>query len=239
VYTITSRKPTAEEKKDLAARAKPDVASYGCMSVLGVGTAWVWGKIGGWLGQFISPRASTIGQWLGWIAGAAPLVCLLAVFIPYDRKQRRLASRDHEAQTVTDIHVIHPRVMEISPIGNTAPILAVDIGDDTILYLQGQWLLDYEVYGANGSGGEQHEHMLNGLPAPYSFPSTEFTISRYPHSGEVIGIHVAGEYVAPEAEREAMEREYQFRSSELFSGSLEDIAEILAREHERRKALRT
>ena len=81
-----------------------------------------------------------------------------------------------------------------------------------------------------------HDEFFNGLPTPNSFPSTEFTVSRFPNSGEVVGIRVAGEYVAPECEVEALKSEYEFGNSELLDGLLDDIAGVLVREHERRKS---
>jgi hypothetical protein len=51
----------------------------------------------------------------------------------------------------------------------------------------------------------------------------------------VLGIRIAGKYVAPQAVVEALKFEYEFADSELLQGSLDDIAGVLAREHERRR----
>src|SRR5262245_16561249 len=65
-------------------------------------------------------------------------------------------------------------------------------------------------------------------------PGTEFTLSRLPQSGEVAGIRVTGNDVVPQVAIAALQPEYDFADSELLEGSLDDIADVLAREHERR-----
>lgn len=75
------------------------------------------------------------------------------------------------------------------------------------------------------------EQFLNGLPTPYSFPSSAFTVTRLPHSGRVLSVRVQGAYLPPEKEVETLRQEYEFGDSELFDGSLDDIAGVLARAH--------
>ena len=69
---------------------------------------------------------------------------------------------------------------------------------------------------------------------PPSFPSSEFTIVRFPLL-DVLRIDVSGEYRQPEAIVGAMKREYGFGRLEIFDGSLDEIAGVLAREHARRQ----
>ena len=237
MHTIATRKPTPEEQRLIAGRTKPDIASYGCItSFFAIVPALLLGKLGGWLGRFISPDASTYGQLLGWLLAVIIFVAVLVTFIPYERRQRQRASQDHEAQIIQDIHVTEPRIIEIGLINDNEPILAFEIGENKILYLQGQWLRDCATYGAEPLEGDPHDEFVNGLPEPHSFPSTEFTVSRFPNTGEVVGIRVAGSYLAPATEVEALKPEYEFGDSELLDGSLDDIAGVLAREHERRNA---
>ena len=113
------------------------------------------------------------------------------------------------------------------------PILAFDLGGERILYLQGQWLYDERKYGAPPRNEDPIEDVINGLPHPYSFPSTDFTIARFPHSGEVLSIRVSGCCLSPAADMHALKPEYEFGDSELFDGNLDDIAEVLAQEHAR------
>jgi len=198
--------------------------------------AYLLGNLGSWLAGFISPEAATIGQWIGWALAAIVFVAAIVSFVPYERRRRQRAVQDRQAQMIQDIHVVEPRVIEIGLVSDNEPILAFQIGDNKILFLQGQWLRDSETYGVDASDREPCEQFFNGLPAPHSFPSTEFTISRLPNSGEVLGIRVAGPYLAPGKAVEAMKPEYDFADSELLDGSLDDIAGVLAREHARRIA---
>jgi hypothetical protein len=134
------------------------------------------------------------------------------------------------------ITVSEPRVIEIGAISDNEPILAFDIGDRSILYLQGQWLRDEATYGSPARPGDPLEEFFNGLPAPYSFPSRAFVVTRLPNSGRVLGIRVNGQYVAPEKSVEALRPEYELGDSEIFDGSVDDLAEILAKKHAQREA---
>jgi hypothetical protein len=194
------------------------------------------GKLGGWIGGLISPDAAVYGQWLGWLGAAVMCVVVLVSFIPFERRRRQRAVRDQEAQMLQEIHVLDARAVEIGLISDNEPILAIDIGENKFLFLQGQWLRDPATYEAPGPEGDPDDQFINGLPAPHSFPSSEFTVSRFPNSGEVLGIRVRGSYVAPQTVVEALKPEYEFGDSELLDGSLEDIAGVLAREHECRRA---
>jgi len=215
---------------------KPDYASFGCLIVLSGGAAWTFGKVGHWIGSFSSEDVATYAQWVGWIAGIALGILILVAIIPYGRKQQKLATRDHETHQVQEIHVTDPRVIEVAMVGNVGPNLAVDIGDDKILYIQGQWLYACDIYGAASPENDEGDELFNGLPASHSFPCSEFTISRLQNTGEVLHIHVAGDYLPPEAPVEALKSEHQFQPSELFSGSVDDLASIMDHEHLRRKA---
>lgn len=237
MHTITTRSPSAAEQQLIANRVMPDLASYGCMSLIfGVVPAFLLGKLGGWVGGFISQDASTYGQWIGGVVSAVLLVSVLLSFQRYERRARRWAALDDQAKIIQEIHVVEPRVIEIGLINDNEPILAFDVGDNKILFLQGQWLRDSGIYGTDRPEGDPLDEFINGLPEPNSFPSSEFTISRLPNSGEVLAIRVAGKYVAPHAVVDVLKFEYEFRDSELFDGSLDDMGGVLAREHERRRA---
>jgi hypothetical protein len=238
MHTIATRPPSPTEQRLIAGLTKPNVASWGCLAIIfGIVPALLLGALGGWLGGFISDEASTYGQWIGWILSAILLVSVVFSFFPFERRMRRRAARDQQDRIVQEIHVVEPRVIEIGLINDNEPILAFDVGSNKILFLQGQWLRDAGTYGTDGPEDDSGDEFINGLPAPHSFPSTEFTVSRFPHSGEVLGIRVHGKYAPPQSVVEALRFEYEFGDSELFDGSLEEIASLLAREHEQRKAL--
>jgi hypothetical protein len=186
------------------------------------------------LGSFLSPNAAVVGRWVGVGLAATVLLYALISFIPFDRRLRGRATKDLESQLVEEIHVSEARVVEIGLISDNEPILAFDIGDSKLLLLQGQWLRDEDTYGAERLIGDPFEEFLNGLPAPYSFPSSEFTVIRLPHSGLVLGIRVRGAYLPPSETVEALKPEYEFGDSEVFIGQLEEVASVLASEHKRR-----
>jgi hypothetical protein len=235
MHTIITRSPTPAELQLITGRTKLDIASWGCLTIfLGIAPAFFLGKLGGWLGGFISEDASTYCRWSGWALSAVLFIWSAVTFMPFERRARRRAAQDAREKAVEEIRVVDPRVIEIGLISDNEPILAFDIGDNRILLLQGQWLREADTYGTEGPEGDPFEEFINGLPAPHSFPSSEFTISRFPHSGEVLGIRVCGKYAAPEAEVEALKLEYEFGDSEILDGSLDDVAGVLAREHERR-----
>ena len=57
----------------------------------------------------------------------------------------------------------------------------------------------------------------------------------YGYSGKVLHIYVAVDHLPPEDPVEGLKSEHQFLPSELFSGSLDDIAAVMDREHATRK----
>ncbi|GEM_PF-4502889 len=46
-----------------------------------------------------------------------------------------------------------------------------------------------------------------------------------------MGVKVLGEYLPPETEVDAMRKEFRFRQSEVVSGSLERLPEVLQHAH--------
>jgi hypothetical protein len=145
--------------------------------------------------------------------------------------ERARLAEDADAGIVEEIAVCDPRVIEIGLISDDEPILAFDIGEEKVLFLQGQWLGFESTYDAPELTGDAYEEFVNGLPEPYSFPCNAFTVLRFPHSGLVLSIRVSGPYLAPEKTVEALRPEYEFRQSEVLDGRLDDIGEVLAREH--------
>jgi len=235
MHTIATRPPKQDERRALEGEKRLDVASFGCLTIfLGIVPVFLLGKLGAWIGSFVSEQAVIYGCWMGWAVGLGIFAWALVTFIPYERRQRRRGSKDAADQVVQEITVSQPRVLEIGLISDNEPILAFDIGGQKILFLQGQWLREPYTYGAPRQDTDPEEQFLNGLPKPFSFPSTAFTVTRLPHSGRVLSIRVQGDYLAPEKTVDALRREYEFGDSELFDGALDDIAGALARAHAKR-----
>jgi hypothetical protein len=234
MYTLTTRPATKEETDAIVGNTKAWIVNYGCAALFLGGAALSFGAIGGCVGDLISEQAGTIGQWSGWGLGAIILVGFFIGFSPVMRRAHRKALQDNAERVVEEITVTNPRVVEIGLISNDAPILAFQIDAGKLLFLQGQWLVQYDVYGAPPLDVDGPDDVFNGLPPPHSFPSTAFTLRRLPHSGDVLGIRVQGEYLKPEKEVEALRPEFEFAMSELLDGELDEIAAALLREHQRR-----
>ncbi len=217
-------------------QVKPDAASYGCLTVMfGIGPVVLLALGGGWIAKFVAPAHVGVGRAIGVAAGIAVFLSALVTFIRFELRERRRAAADVKDMAVQEIEVRDPRVVEIGLINDNAPILAFDIGNGRLLFLQGQWLInDDSLYDAPPLKGDAYDEYVNGLPPPHSFPSRAFTLTRLPHSGRVLKIRVAGDYSRPEREVEALRPEYDFGDSELFDGELDEIANALAREHTRR-----
>jgi hypothetical protein len=235
MHTVTTRPPNQEEQRVLQGQKRPDVASFGCLALFfGIIPIFLLGKLGAWIGSFASGQSVIYGRWIGWLVGIGVFGWALVTFNPYARRQQLRGRKDADVQLVQEIAVSQARVVEILLISDNEPILAFDIGDGKMLFLQGQWLRDSSTYGAPQQDDDPEELFLNGLPKPFSFPSTAFTVTRLPHSGRVLSITVRGDYLAPEKKVEALRREYEFGDSELFDGAPEDIAGVLSREHAKR-----
>ncbi len=241
MHTITNRAPKPDELRVIQAQAKPDVASFGCLVLMfGILPGFLLGKLGAWIGRQSSPPLTAEYHLAGWLIGFLVFVFALFKFLPYQRHRRKRARSDASELTVQEISVTNPRVFELFLVDENEPILAFDIGDDKILYLQGQWLRDAETYGAVcDSNSDPEENIVNGLAAPFSFPSSAFTLTRLPHSKRILKIIVQGAYLPPEKKTDALRQEYDFRDSELFEGQLEDLTNILARAYAKQATTRS
>jgi hypothetical protein len=231
-HHITTRPATPRECEIIVNQARFDFVSYGCLTLFfGVVPAVGLGWLGAWIGSFISPDARAFGRYIGWALSVVLLLYALVSFTPFSRRQRKTASKDAEALIVEQIAVSTNTVFEIGLINDNEPILVFDIGSGGLLFLQGQWLREPATYGTEPLSEDPPEEIVNNLPSPYSFPSTEFVIERFPHSGLVLSIQVSGEYLAPQKTVEALKYKYEFHDSEIFTGEIENVAQVLAQAH--------
>jgi hypothetical protein len=236
---ITKRRlPTEDEQRLLELRSKPDRLGCFLVLVLSAGIpAYGLSLLGELLGKLHSPEAAEWGKWAGCFAWAVLFVPLLLNYRRAATAERRLAAKDLVEGVVEEIHVSTKRVVEIGTETGNGPVLAVELESGKILYLQGYWLCEESTYGKAAMKHDPSEEFFNGLPDPYSFPSTKFTISRFPISGIQLGIEVAGAYLAPESIVEARLLEFNLGDTAILDGTLDDIAGFLERAHARRKAL--
>ncbi|GAB5440682.1 MAG: hypothetical protein Fues2KO_10310 [Fuerstiella sp.] len=221
----------------MAALARPDFTSFGCLLLFVAIYVWGLGTIGHWIGIWVSPAVETAALWLGRVAAVGLTIPFVLSVSRYLSQQRRLAQADVKSQLVQEIHVTNPRVIEVAMIGNIGPNLAIELSDESVLYLQGQWLLNESIFRAPVPKNDEGDDRLNGLPDPHSFPSAEFTLTRLPHSGEVLRIDVQGEYQPPGPAVDALKKHYRFQPSEIFSGPITAIGDLMQREHARRTAV--
>jgi hypothetical protein len=237
-HTTTSRPATVEERKVILSQTKQGIALYGCLAVFCAIAAWAISSVGGCLMSLSSPHATNVGLWsrVGATAFVFLILFVLALisFVPFERRLHYRAAEDAAAQHVEELQVLRARVVEIALINDNEPILVFDIGEGRLLLLRGQWLRDETTYGAEPLVGDPYEEYINGLPAPNSFPSTDFTVVRLPHSGRVLQIRVSGAYLKPPDAIAALKPEYEFNDSEVFAGQLDEVADVLAAEHVRR-----
>lgn len=236
MYTIKSRTPTQDENKKLKALCRFDVRSCGCATIFicvapviiftlfSVGIGWIVGRP---LDEML-----IVGPLMGGLFGLFCSIVFLLTYIPRQRSNLRSATEDSKAQCIQDIHVTSSRVIEIDPGNDLEPVLAFEIDGNSILLLKGQWLREDRIYGAKlVEEDEYSDKYHNGLPAPYSFPSNKFTISRFPNSRIVTAIHVQGSYLTPESIQDVVHTGFEsaLGDSELLTGTLDDISGVLSR----------
>ena len=81
------------------------------------------------------------------------------------------------------------------------PAFAIGLEGDRTLLLLGQWLSDPATFGRTRTDltrdDDAGDAFANGLPPPCAFPTGAFTVHRFPVSGDVVRIELAGEYIAP------------------------------------------
>ncbi len=230
-HTITSRRPNAEEQRQIDQLCKPDVVSLGCLfSLLGFIPVTTGGLLLAiWLGWLPQPP-----KYLPWALGAAFLFftpwCLKMYlhFVKDMRQHQRRATTGAKKNSVQVIEVANPRSVEVVPTGAASPCIAIDIGGGKLLYLQNQWLSDNRTYEAPRQRNDPAD-TFNGFPEPHAFPCERFTIARLPSSGDVLWIKPNGAYTEPERRVNALDEvhEHTADDSAFLDGDLDHLAEAL------------
>jgi hypothetical protein len=178
------------------------------------------------------------GRVFGAAATVFGMAILAAVLMPLRRalkRRRGLGQRDAVDMQVERIEVEWPRAALLEPSDDHQdPALCLQIGDDTLLLLVGQWLRDPAVFGAKPPREDPLEDRVNGLADPRGFPSTAFVIERLPHSGTVLRIVVTGPYLDPvRVHVDLLKPDYDFGDSALIRGTLDALGDALAAAHSR------
>ncbi|MCC9606943.1 hypothetical protein LOC68_15335 [Blastopirellula sp. JC732] len=232
------RAATEQELKILAKQAETGKVSYGCMTVLFlIVPAAILYFLGDWFGAIISPEAARIGRWtLPTLALVLYLVILREV-IQSANKLRAQIQRDLDHQEVEEIRVTNA---DVGLIGSARPnsnhALVFGMPDRRLLYVKLlPELFEPTTYGAKDDAAVAKGDVLNRLAAPYSFPSTEFVLRRFPYSGALLGIDVEGDYAPPRNLRPSLRNVQLFRPSEIFTGAIDNITEVIEIEQAQRK----
>jgi hypothetical protein len=122
-----------------------------------------------------------------------------------------------------------PVVVTQEEYNDEGPIYYLDIGDNKVLFLWGQWVYDPHVFpdSAWHSGNEEDE-------GAFPFPSSRFRLHRAPCSGRVLRLELLGTPVKPIKVLKRQEILLSgLRESELLEGSLNELSAAIARVSER------
>ena len=86
----------------------------------------------------------------------------------------------------------------IAPNDSVAPSILLELEDEKYLLLNGQWLLDQDIYGEESKQYyEEDSDIFNGYKEPFSFPATEFELWVSKLDDEPCKIIVLGTYIEP------------------------------------------
>ncbi|MCM8526264.1 MAG: hypothetical protein NE327_07090 [Lentisphaeraceae bacterium] len=231
-HTISLRKPTASEFNLIQKSTKTNYVSIAYLIIIfGVVPFFLFGDLFGWIGSFIEKQE--LGKSFGRLSSFVFFIYFFFQHNKYEKKSKRDSHKDLSLNQVEDISVETDTVYNIELVNDNEPIFAFDIGQGKILYLQGQWIRDYETYGLenDSSVGDVGDEYLNSLPEPYSFPQDKFTVSRFQNTGEVFKIKLEGSYLSPVKEVDVLKDEFDFKSSELFEGNLDNLETVLLYYH--------
>ncbi|MDH5509782.1 MAG: hypothetical protein OEZ32_05430 [Nitrospinota bacterium] len=238
---IIERAPTKKERAIVDFENKPDWASNLFLIFCAVIGSLALGAMVGWLGELLKFPHPERYRYLAWAVGGLLYLFTTVSFNLSDLPRIRNARLDLLSGTVQQIHVKNPTAILLGYNNTVDPLLALDLGEGKILYLYGQWMFDNRIFGApefdqEVLDEENLQKRVNGMPDPYGFPSTEFTLVRMRHCGRVLSVSVVGEYLPPEERTQTLLEPCEYlNESELFDGGIQDIAFLIRAEDTRRK----
>jgi hypothetical protein len=153
-----------------------------------------------------------VGQRFGILFGAGVLVlaaivlaAFLVSFSKYLAPIRGRIRQDVAAATVEVLAITSAVPLSVPATHSSVdPAFAIELEGGRTLVLLGQWLSDPATFGGTqddlaGADDDAGDPFANALPPPYTFPTRAFSVHRFPVSGEVVRIDIAGEYVEPPA----------------------------------------
>lgn len=185
------RKLRAATPAELAQLPKSHEAVGAALFVGGFAAALVWALV----------HLLDVSPYLPTLA-AAVVVTLLMLWVVrrMDGGKRARVRRDRQQGEVEVLELRVERAWELDP-HDTAitPALLVELGEGESLLLMGPWLWEAATFGAPAPASEHEAELqfFNGFAPPFAFPTTELTLTRFPHTGRVTAIRLRGEYLAP------------------------------------------
>ncbi len=225
MLVIAERPPTPEELADAARepsfRDHADTAAWCASPMLALGA---FGVI---IGSLIGLAGGDVGLWpalIGVIVGSPITVLLIWFWVIPDRRARRIP-----LTTIETLRVSDARYAEMEQANDEGPHYFLQVDDDRLLFLTGQWMFDpYVVGDVDGD-------------AP-TFPSRDFALDRDPVSGGVLSLLPRGG-PAPlvrtfRMDELPLEAEFFSGPSVLFDGTLEDLAGAIEAETRARSRIR-
>lgn len=231
-YTSTFDEPTEREKGILRHESHHCWASISTIVVTSfLGGCVALGGLLYWLGGKIGNGYDIIGLWIGVGLGLLILVYSITSFVSFDRKRRSLGILDRRNMKIEILDIRPIAVERIALLNDNEPIFCFQIDDDTLLYMQGQFLYDPHTYGISMPETDPEEDCMSvtGKSGKDSFPNTHFIIRRLPHVGRVTSIALLGEEMTYSDEKDVLKPEYDFSDCCILKGSLLHLSEALER----------
>ena len=238
-HRIIERPPTPAELEVIRNEQKTGLFSFPVLYAFTVLTILVFffGSIGGFIVKHLLSGSPDIFNYVAWAFGAALLSIIALGLYNRGRDRHALARMDAEEGVVQEIWVKDPRALQVGFEDIDDPAVIMDIGDGKLLYCSGQWMHDPRIYGTDAESMTQDpvETRVNGMPDPYGFPATEFTLVRLRHGGTPLSLKITGGYLEPEVNSKLFDSVMSLNDTEIFVGRLEDAEQILYSENARDK----
>lgn len=222
-----------DDERAVAARSA-EGSSSGFVLLLAAGSCVGLALLFGFLASLVSESWRTVGTIVGAACGLALGALFFKGFAKFERELRDRSAADLASGEVEEIAVECDAVVAIeADHSSLIPALALEIGDDDLLVLAGQWLGDAILYGTEDGVAQDdalegfEEIWWNGLRPPHAFPTRRFTVVRLPASGEVLAIRPDGEYLAPTRTVPFDLGRYNPQPSQIVKGTLSDLDRAL------------
>lgn len=213
-YSIRTRALTSAECTAL--RAAPPSTWPGTALVF-----LIWCVFPSWLFGWLARQVGMEGTAAHLVGVALGLTLFLALWVPTRRATRALQRAvdadvgEGLAQLVAVRGARFSRPLRPAP----EPRLVAHVGEGTVLALQGEWLNEGARFGCTARETEWDDRHFNGLPEPWAFPCSAFTLHRLPISGRVLRIEVEGPYAEPAATRDPSLFPHRSQESTLLDSS--------------------